>query len=281
MSFGQGGPWGPGGSQQPTPDWGALTDLTAARNRRRRTAMIAGGTLVTAAVVAVVAAVVGNADGSGDKPQALPTPETLPAEPQQPDPTFSDVSVPPPPNPRDFIADVRKDTAPLSAATLFPDDRMSTGAGSYRKAATASTKSCASAASPSLASVLTRNHCTRVIRATYEKAGVAVTVGVAVFDTRAEASKAKEQATGNIQSLAGDGVPTFCRATACRLTTNSVGRYSYFTVSGYTSGKRVTPSDTAARQAARDIADYTFARIVDRGEAQASAAATASAPPAG
>lgn len=282
MSYGQGGPWGPGEFQRSaTPDWGALADLTAARNRRRRIAMIVGGALTTAAIAAVVATAMINAGGSDGKPRALPTPETLPAEPQQPEPSFSDVSVPPPPKPSDFIADARKDTAPLSAATLFPDARMSTGAGSYRKAATASTKNCASAASSSLASVLTRNHCTQVIRATYEKAGVAVTVGVAVFDTQAEASKAKEQSVGNIQSLPGNGVPTFCRATACRLTTNSIGRYAYFTVSGYTSGKQVTPSDTAARQAARDVADYTFARIVDRGEAQASAAATASAPPAG
>jgi hypothetical protein len=254
-----------------------MADRTATRNHRRRTAMIIGGTLVAVALAAVVATAVVNSDGADDRPQTLPTPETLPAEPQQPDPTFSDVSVPPPPDPRDFIADASKDTAPLSADSLFPGDRMPAGAGSYRKGATASTQNCASAASATLGAILSRNGCTRVIRATYEKAGVAVTVGVAVFDTTAEATRAKEQSKGNIQSLPGDGVPVFCRATHCRLTSNSVGRYAYFTVAGFTSGRPVPTSDTTARQAAKDGADYTFARIVDRGEAQASAAATASA----
>jgi hypothetical protein len=237
--------------------------------------LVGGGSIATVIVAVAVAAAVINANGSDEKPRPLPTPETLPAEPDQPEPTFSDVSVPPPPDPRDFISDAKKDTAPLSPATLFPTERMSTGAGSYTKGATASTTNCATAASGRLSPALTGNGCTRVIRATYQKAGIAVTVGVAIFDTEAQATKAKEQASGNIQPLAGGGVPSFCHATACRLTTNSIGRYTYFTVAGYISGKPVPASDTQARQAGRDVADYTFARIVDRGESQASAAATA------
>ncbi|MGP3927332.1 hypothetical protein [Streptomyces sp. 8N616] len=280
MSFGQGGPSGPGGPQQSpsqsgTPDWGALADRTAARMRRRRMVLMVGGAIATAAVAAVVATAVVNANSSDDKPQSLPTPETLPAEPEQPEPTFSDVSVPPPPDPLDFISDERKDTAPLSASTLFPGKSLTMSSRSYDKGATATTKSCGSAASARLAPALTGNGCDQVIRASFERGGVAVTVGVAVFDTQAQASKAKQRASGNIQSLSGGGIPSFCRATACRLTTNSIGRYAYFTVSGYTSGKAVTASDIKARQAGKDIADFTFARIVDRGEAQASAAATA------
>ncbi|MET8678783.1 hypothetical protein ABZW18_14690 [Streptomyces sp. NPDC004647] len=278
MSFGQEGPLGPGGSNQSTPDWGAMADHTAARMRRRRLMMIGGGALATAAVAAIVAtAVVSSGSGGNDKPQGLPSPETLPGEPKEPEPTFSDVSVPPPPDPRDFISSKAKDTAPLNARTLFPSATMSTGAGSYKKSATDATNSCAAVVSSRLAPALTGNKCTQMIRATYEKAGVAVTVGVALFDTEAQASKAKTQASGNVQSLAGGGVPSFCRATACRLTANSVGRYAYFTVSGYSSGKAVPASDTKARQAGKDVADYTFARIVDRGEDQAAAAASAQA----
>ncbi|MGP3999214.1 hypothetical protein [Streptomyces sp. 8N706] len=275
MSFGDGGPFGPGESSRATPDWGALADRTAARNRRRKWVLIGGGALATAAVAVVVATAVVNSTGADDGGKGLPSPQSLPSEPQQPEPSFSDVTPPPPPDPREFIASKEKDTAPLSAGTLFPADTMSTGAGSYKKGATSATKSCAAAASGRLAPALTGNDCTQVIRATFQKSGVAVTIGVAVFDTQAQATKAKEQASGNIQSLAGNGVPAFCRATACRLSANSIGRYAYFTVSGYTSGKAVVDSDTKARQAGKDIADYTFARIVERGERQASAAATA------
>ncbi|MFF3764591.1 hypothetical protein ACFYYR_10970 [Streptomyces sp. NPDC001922] len=275
MSFGQGGPVDSGGSNRSTPDWGALADRTAARNRRRKGMLIGGGALATAAVAVVVAAVVVNSGSTDDSAQDLPSPQTLPSEPQQPEPSFSDVSPPPPPDPRDFISTKEKDRAPLSAGTLFPAETMSTGAGSYKKGASGATKSCASAASSRLGAVLSRNDCDQVIRATYEKSGVAVTVGVAVFDTQTQASRAKNQAAGNIQSLAGKGVPSFCRATACRLTYNSVGRYAYFTVSGYTSGKPVKPSDTRARQAGKDVADYAFSRIVERGNRQASAAAAA------
>ncbi|MEU6082132.1 hypothetical protein [Streptomyces sp. NPDC047108] len=252
-----------------------MADRTAARKRKQRLTLMIGGAAATAAVAVLVATAVVNAGGSDDKPQSLPTPETLPAEPDQPEPTFSDVSVPPPPKPIDFISNVKKDKAPLSAGTLFPGKSVTMSSRSYDRGASASSKKCASGVSGRLAPALNRNDCTRLIRASFERGGVAVTVGVAVFDTEAQATKAKEQANGNVQSLAGDGIPSFCRATACRLTTNAIGRYAYFTVSGFTSGKAVTSSDTKARQAGKDIADYTFSRIVDRGESQASAAATA------
>ncbi|SCG11485.1 hypothetical protein GA0115260_114034, partial [Streptomyces sp. MnatMP-M27] len=45
MSYGQGGPYGPGGPQPPqpsTPDWSALADRSAARNRRRKLLFIGG-----------------------------------------------------------------------------------------------------------------------------------------------------------------------------------------------------------------------------------------------
>ncbi|MEC4017419.1 hypothetical protein [Streptomyces sp. H27-D2] len=278
MSFGQGGPYGPGGSQPSTPDWAAMADVTAARNRRRRWALIGGGALATAAVAAIVATAVvttnDNGKGDGKNAGGLPSAESLPSEPAEPEPSFSKVAPPPAPKPLDYISDVKKDTAPLTAATLFPDKRAVKDARSYGKATTNSTKSCAAATQGALGSVLASNGCRQVIRSTYTKDGVAVTVGVAVFDTKAASEKAKNQAKGNIASLPGGGVPAFCRATACRLTANAVGRYNYFTVAGYTSGKAVTSADRKALQAGRDAADYTFRRIMQRGNAQAAAAAT-------
>ncbi|MFD0382990.1 hypothetical protein ACFQ2B_13270 [Streptomyces stramineus] len=141
----------------------------------------------------------------------------------------------------------------------------------YQRAATATTEKCATAAQGELGSVLTGNGCRKVLRATYVRDGVAVTVGVAVFDTKAAADKAKEQSAGNIESLSGDDVASFCRSTACRLTSNAEGRYAYFTVAGYTNGKAVTSEDKDALQAGRDVAGYTFRRIMIRAQQQADA----------
>lgn len=282
MSFGQGGPYGPGGSQPPqppTPDWAALADNTAARNRRRRLLFIGGGVLATAAVAAIVATAVVSSGGKdrtdGNSAGQLPTPQDLPSESGSPEPTFSDVAPPAPPRPLDIISSAKRDKAPLSVGALFPEKKAATDDRSYAKATTASTTSCAAAAQGALGSILSGNGCRKVFRATFSRDGVAVTVGVAVFDGKAAAEKAKDGYQPNIASLAGGGVPSFCRQTACRTSANAIGRYAYFTISGYTSGQAVTQSDTKALQAGRDLADYTFRRIMARGNAQASAAAAA------
>ncbi|GAA2451426.1 hypothetical protein [Streptomyces macrosporus] len=280
MSFGQGGPgWGPGGPSTPsTPDWAALAEETErARARRRRLLMIGGGAVATAVVAAIVATAVVSEDGSGarasDGPSAtLPPSETLPADPEQPEPTFSsEPPPPPPPDPRDFLSDPEKDTAPLTADTLFPGASMTANGRKYAKGATASTKSCASGTQGALGPVLTRNGCRELIRVTYRRDGIAVTVGVAVFDSDEAAAKAKEQARPNVASLPGAGVPTFCRGVTCHTSANALGRYAYFTIAGYTDGRNVTTSDTVAPRAGRDAADFAFARILDRGREQAEA----------
>ncbi|WAP57642.1 hypothetical protein [Streptomyces sp. S465] len=289
MSFGQGGPYGPQGGpygpegsqppQQSTPDWAALADQSAARDRRRKLLFIGGGALATAAVAAIVAiAVVSSGHkgkNGGDSADGLPTPQKLPSESAAPEPTFSDVAPPAPPKPLDIISSAERDKAPLSPATLFPDKSAMKDDRSYAKASTASTTSCATAAQGGLGTVLVNNGCRKLLRATFSRDGVAVTVGVAVFDGKAAAEKAKDQYKPNIASLSGGGVPVFCRRTACQSSANAIGRYAYFTISGYTSGKAVTESDAATLQAGRDVADYTFRRILARGSAQASAEAAA------
>ncbi|MEU9101889.1 hypothetical protein [Streptomyces sp. NPDC048361] len=275
MSFGQGGPgWGPGDQQ--TPDWAALADASAARNRRRKWLFLGGGALATAAVVAVVATVIVSAGSKDDGKSAseLPSPPALPSDSAHPQPSFSKVAPPPPPNPYDYIASARKDKAPLGADTLFPGTGLTLGSGVYAKGPTDKVTSCAAATQGALGSVLGNNGCRQVIRATFTKDGVAVTVGVAVFDTDTAAKKAKEQASGGIASLSGAGVATFCRdGVVCRRTTNSYGRYAYFTTGGFANGKSVTKGDTAVFTAGDDLAQFVFDQIVARGRNQASAAA--------
>ncbi|MFE9861046.1 hypothetical protein [Streptomyces sp. NPDC005780] len=281
MSFGQGGPsWGPGGTG--TPDWAALAEASAARARRKRWLMIGGGALATAAVAAIVATAVistnknDSGGSSGKNASELPSATDLPSQSTQPEPSFSSVAPAPPPDPKDYISDVRKDRAPITVDAFFPGKKLTMGDRVYSKGATARTTKCATTTQGALGTILTNNGCDQVVRATYSRSGVAVTIGLAVFETEAQAKKAAQQASGGLASLSGAGVPTFCRGGAvCRRTANSYGRYAYFTVGGFTSGKNVTKGDKNVFAVGDDLTDFTFRQIRHRGEVQASAAATA------
>ncbi|MER6994642.1 hypothetical protein [Streptomyces sp. NPDC000410] len=282
MSFG-----GPQWPQEPhqhaqqshTPDWAALADASAARTRRKRWVMIGGGALATAVVAAIVATAVvtmnkDNGRSAGKNASELPTAPELPNETTQPEPSFSSVAPPPPPNPKEFISDEKKDKAPLSADTLFPGKQVTMAGRSYSKGPTARTTNCASATQGALGAALTANGCDQVIRATYTKDGVAVTVGVAVFPTEAKAQAAVGRSVKNVAPLSGSGVAGFCKGgPVCRFVGNSYGRYAYFTATGYLNGKSVTKGDTKAFQPGDDLAEFTFRQIIARGEMQASAAA--------
>ncbi|MEU8880564.1 hypothetical protein [Streptomyces hydrogenans] len=265
-----------------TPDWGALADASAAGNRRKRRLAIVGGVVATLAVGAVVAtAVVATNKKNDEAKNGTPTPTgtvTATASPT-PAPTFSSVAPPPPPDPKDYISDPKKDKAPLTTDGLYPGRKLTMFGRPYQKGATSATTNCAAVTQGGLGTVLKKNGCERVLRATYVKDGVAITVGVAVFPSEKAALAAKKQATGGIAPLTGAGVKDFCHATVCLRRANSVGRYAYFTQSGFTSGKKVTTKDKPVFQASDDLATFVFNQIYARGKSQAKAAAAASAPP--
>ncbi|MGW6389316.1 hypothetical protein ACWFR1_02175 [Streptomyces sp. NPDC055103] len=261
----------------PTPDWGALADASASRSRRKKWLMIGGGALATLAVGAIVAtAVVSTNKTNGEaKNGGVPTGTVSPTGSPTPEPTFSSVAPPPPPNPKDYISDPKKDKAPLTADGLFPGKKMSMNGRAYQKGATAVTTNCAAVTQGGLGTVLKKNGCQKILRATYVKDGVAITVGVAVFPSEAAALKAKAQATGGIAPLAGAGVREFCHGTVCLRRSNSAGRYAYFTQAGFSNGKKVTTADKPVFQASDDLGTFVFNQIYARGRAQASAAANA------
>ncbi|WP_457460738.1 hypothetical protein [Streptomyces sp. TE5632] len=292
MSYGQGGPpsqwdpwkpqsqqpWSSGGGDSQSPDWAALAEASETRHKRRRLLFIGGGAIATVAIGTAVAVAVVSANGgnqaAGGPSSQVPATADLPS-PTGAVPSFAPTSAPPPLDPKDFISDVKKDRAPLAPDVLFPGTQLTMGETVYKKGPTADTRDCASAAKATLPKVLTDNGCSRLLRVTYTKDDVAVTVGVAVFDTEAQAVKAKQQADTRsiIKSLAGGGVKEFCDGAVCRSTTNSHGRYAYFTLSGFTSAKDVTEQDKAVFSTGNDLAEFTFRQIRRRGEAQASAAA--------
>jgi len=274
MSFGQGGPFdGPGGSSSSTPDWGALAEESEAQSRRKRLLWIGGGVLAALAVAGIVTTAVMTGGAKGGSPTASPSASDDAATPDD-KPSFPDVSVPPPPNPRDYISDPKKDKAPLTPATLFPQKSMVVGEHTYPRTKTAATTDCTAAAQGPLVSSLTHNGCRKLLRATYSKGGVAVTIGIAVFDSPAQATKVMNENKANLMPLPGGGVPAdFCQGTKCRMATNATGRYAYFTIAGYLNGKDVTNTETKARQIARDGGAYAFSQITQRGKDQAAKAA--------
>ncbi|MFI1534355.1 hypothetical protein [Streptomyces anandii] len=290
MSYGQGGsqsqwdpwkpnsqqPWSDGGSDR-TPDWAALAEASETRNKRRKLLFIGGGVLATAGIGAAVAMAVMSANGDNDakgNPARLPATAALPSG-SATAPSFAPTTAPPPLDPKDFISSAKKDTAPLSPDTLFPGTQLTMGGNVYKKGPTADTRDCASAAQGTLGKVLKANGCGRLMRVTYTKDGIAVTLGVAVFDSEAQATKAKGQADKKsiVKPLSGGGVKAFCNGAVCRSTTNSYGRYAYFTLTGFPTGKDVTAKDTKVFRTGDDLAEFAFTQIRRRGEAQASAAA--------
>ncbi|MFF3845224.1 hypothetical protein [Streptomyces sp. NPDC002328] len=289
MSYGQGGPqsqWDPwkpnseqpwtSGATDPTPDWAALAEASETRSRRRRLFLIGGGAVATLAIgTAVAMAVVSANDGeeSNRPTSSLPASAGLPSASGTP--SFAPTSAPPPLDPKEFVSSKAKDTAPNGPDILFPGTQLTMGSAVYKKAAKADTTTCAGAVQGTLPKVLTANGCTRVMRVTYVKDGIAATVGVAVFDTEAQALKAKSQADKGsiVKALTGNGVKPFCNGAICRSTTNSYGRYAYFTITGFTDGKDVTEKDAQIFTTGDGLADFAFQQISRRGAAQASAAA--------
>ncbi|MFF5391738.1 hypothetical protein ACFY5H_25835 [Streptomyces sp. NPDC013012] len=262
----------------PTPDWGALADASASRNRRRRRLMAAGGVLATLLVGAIVATAVvatGKKDDTAKNGGGAPTGAVSPTEAPSPEPTFSSVAPPPPPNPKDYISDPKKDKAPLTAEGLFPGTKLTMSGRPYKKGATSATTNCAAVTQGGLGAVLKDNGCQKVLRATYVRDGVAVTVGVAVLPSEAAALRAKERATGGIAPLVGAGVGDFCRATVCLRRSNAIGRYAYFTQAGFANGKKVTTADKGVFVSSDDLGTFAFNQIYARGRSQASAAAGA------
>ncbi|MFJ7127696.1 hypothetical protein [Streptomyces sp. NPDC098101] len=269
---------GPQGGGGPTPDWSALADASASRARRKRLLTVGGGVLaalVVGAVVATAVVVTGKKDDTAKNGGGTPTATASPTEAPTPEPTFSSVAPPPPPNPKDYISDPKKDRAPLTAEGLFPGKKLTMSGRPYKKGATSATTNCAAVTQGGLGAVLKDNGCQKVLRATYVRDGVAVTVGVAVFPSEAAALKAKDRATGGIAPLAGAGVGDFCRATVCLRRSNAIGRYAYFTQAGFTSGKKVTTADKGVFQNSDDLGTFAFNQIYARGKSQASAAAGA------
>lgn len=271
-------PWGqppaPGGA----PDWNRLAADADKRRQRKRLLIIAAAATATLAIGAVVALGIVQQSGGGDEGSqntAGSAEDTEELQEPAPEPSFEETSLPPVPKPREFITDADKDLAPFAADTFFSDDPMEVDGRTYVRRAVADSESCVDAADVALGETLSQHGCTGLARATYSDGAVAVTIGVAQFPTAEDAAAAKEAAAGHVSQLTSGEAPAFCERGGCRTTKNQVGRYAYFTIAGNADNTPDAGDGTPAQQAARDGNAHAHARIVLRGEDQASESAAA------
>ncbi|MGG8409863.1 hypothetical protein ACM614_26425 [Streptomyces sp. 12297] len=267
MSFGE-------GSVPPrpqTPDWAALAEATAAENRRRKLLWTAAGSVAALTVAGVVAgALVLGGGGGGDtnhKEDRRAGPAGSSAPPFSAAPTAT-------PHPLDYLADAKRDGLPFNSGDFFPGKTAEVSDRKYVQTAGDTKTDCAKAAPDAVAEVLARHGCRKLVRGTFQRDGIATTVGVAAFETTEQAARAKEELPGAMTALQpSKGKKACAKAKVCRRTTNAYGRFLYVTLSGFQSGKDVTKKDKAVYTAGNDLAEYTFQRIVKRGRALADASA--------
>ncbi|QMU72711.1 hypothetical protein [Streptacidiphilus sp. P02-A3a] len=245
---------------------------------RRRTRIRWGAALVALCCLVAVGVALLASSSPKKRQAAAPQPTLAPANPT-PSPTAppsTASSTPsdapsasaPAANPVTLLSGAATDGAPLDAAGFFAGRTVTVDKQSYTRALTTGS-ACTPAVTAQLAAVLTRNGCRTLLRASYSAGTTAVTVGVAVFDSAAQAQAVKQQTTGNLQPLSGGGLPVFCRLVVCRMTTNAIGRYAYFTVAGYTTGKPVPANDTSAYAATTAMNQLVFDGLLARAQREA------------
>ncbi len=272
----------PGTPEEPAYEQFLALSERKERLDRRRTRIRWGAALVALCCLVAVGVALLTSSSPKKRQAAAPQPTLAPANPTSA-PTVppstaptkaSDAPSTPPSavNPVTLLSAAATDAAPIDAAGFFPGRTVALDKQSYTRALTTGS-ACAPAVTPQLAAVLTRNGCRTLLRASYSGGTTAVTVGVAVFDSAAQALAVKRQTTGNLLPLSGGGLPVFCRMVVCRLTTNAVGRYAYFTVAGYTDGKSVPVTDTSAYTATATMNQLVFDGLLARAQREAAASA--------
>ncbi|MFD9129324.1 hypothetical protein [Kitasatospora sp. NPDC059571] len=155
------------------------------------------------------------------------------------------------------------DTAPLDPAALFAD-HLTVGGHSWTRLATATTSPCWKATTGGLGDVLAAQGCRAMLRATYTFGSSAVTVGIAVTDSRGQADAAAAGHHGQVQGLVPSGHTSYCVSAGCANTHGSVGRYDYYTVAGTVQPGGNT-ADAAASAAQTAFAGYARAQLLARG----------------
>ncbi|MEV8092933.1 hypothetical protein [Kitasatospora sp. NPDC085879] len=285
------------------PDWAAMAERHQREVRRRKQIRVVGGVVAATLVVGGITATAVGLAGSGTKggtpaasggstsatggpaaaepveagTSAAPsTSATQPASPSASGSTSARPSASPttarpsagpgssaPADPLTVISSAATDTAPLDPAALFPAT-ATVGGRTWTRLATATTDPCWKATTGGLGDVLAAHGCRSILRATYTSGSGAVTVGIAVLDTKAQADAVAAAHKGQVQGLVPAGNTSYCVSPGCANTHATVGRYGYYTVAG-TVKPGGTAQDAAATAAQADFAARARSALLARG----------------
>ncbi|CAG6395195.1 hypothetical protein NMG29_38930 [Streptomyces cocklensis] len=237
------------------PDWSAMADRQQAdrKGRRRMTIGIATGVvLVLAAAGTLVALTMGkNDDKVADGPKDHPSSSSSTKTSASPSPSGS------------ATGSTGQPTPTLRGSDLFTATKLSVDGQSFARKATSHKTPCWQGTRGGLGPQLDPHHCSQIVLATYVSGKDAVTVGVMVFPTAADAEAVNTDFKGNLMPVTGHGIPDFCSdKVACAVTHAVHGRYLYTTVSGPNSGA-AGDTDAQAIAAGRGIAGYALSRLLE------------------
>ncbi|WP_406206422.1 hypothetical protein OH807_32800 [Kitasatospora sp. NBC_01560] len=195
--------------------------------------------------------------------QGAPPPAAPPAAPPVAAPAPSGAA---PRDPLTVISEAATDTAPLDPGTLFAAPNLTVGGRTWTRIATSSTDTCWQATTGGLGDVISGQSCRKLLRATYTSGDSAITVGVAVFDHKAQADASGQAHKGQVQGLTTPSGIAWCITAGCANTHTTIGRYGYYTVSGtYRPGGNT--QDAAATAGGPELAAYARTRLLARGQA--------------
>ncbi|MFJ1753216.1 hypothetical protein [Kitasatospora sp. NPDC088134] len=263
------GRYGPGAFQNPDePDWTALADQHEVAKRKRKRTVLGAVALVCVAALAGIVAVSMNVIGKDGKPTNPDAPKASGPVSAGPSGTAGGSATPSakPSTPEAVLGKASTDTAPMTTDNLFQPTVTVEGR-VYTRAAVESSDKCGSETNNGLGAVVDGQNCRGIFLATYLADGAGVTVGVAAFDSKAQSSKASDNAKGNIKVLVKDQVPRFCPdVSKCDLGHKVFGRYAYFTIAGNRDLSPVS-SGSAALQATADLQAYVVQALTERGNA--------------
>jgi hypothetical protein len=255
----------PGGPGMP-PSRGDHGDASGARR-----ALLVGGGLVAALLLGggAALAVTTLSGGSGKEHRVVqppPPPATTHALPT-PTPSKTRAKRKPKAVPVD-IRDEKKDPKPLTVGEVFPNSKLTLAGHKFIRAKTVINDQCSLTANGPFAAELTRQHCRRVVRATFVSADkkLAVTTGIAVMPTDAAAKAAlKAQDAAHYKWFRGmkaTGAPKIDQAGGFAASTLR-GRYISYAYATYADGHKPAGDDQTLKNIGSAFRDST-ARPIER-----------------
>jgi hypothetical protein len=160
---------------------------------------------------------------------------------------------------------VRRTNPALHANAVLNKASLTVDGQTFTRKATETTAPCWKGTAGGLGALLRSSVCDQVLRATYVSGRSAVTVGIAVFHTAAEAKAGNDAFRGTVEPLYGNGISSFCKDPGpCALTHAVHGRFLYLTIAGPATGTpakggRPTADSTAAGQG---VAGYALSAVL-------------------